>query len=69
MNSSPSRILDQADLMPARTSSLPKGSGDNQHDNDEDAHEDAADDTQTNANEPNLHAMSRYVLKWGFFSK
>ena len=57
MNSSPSRILDQADLMPAR-SSLPKGSGDNQHDNDEDAHEDA-DDTQTNANEPNLHAMTR----------
>jgi len=60
MNSSPSRILDQADLMPAR-SSLPKGSGDNQHDNDEDAHEDA-DDTQTNANEPNLHAMTRYEL-------
>ena len=49
MNSSPSRILDQTDLMPARSSSnnsLPK---------------DVTDETDTNANEPNLHAMSRYV--------
>ena len=70
MNSSPSRILDQADLMPARTSSLPKGSGDNQHDNDEDtSNATVSDDIQTNANEPNLHAMSRYVLNWFFFSK
>ena len=51
MNSSPSRILDQTDLMPARSSSnnsLPK---------------DVTDETDNNANEPNLHAMSRYVLR------
>merc|ERR1711997_1059844 len=52
MNSSPSRILDQSDLMPARSSttsnnSLPK---------------DVTDETDTNANEPNLHAMSRFEL-------
>jgi DNA repair exonuclease SbcCD ATPase subunit len=50
MNSSPSRILDQTDLMPARSSSnnsLPK---------------DVTDETDNNANEPNLHAMSRFEL-------
>ena len=45
MNSSPSRILDPADLMPAK-SSLPKDVPD--------------ETTDANANEPNLHAMSRY---------
>ena len=51
MNSSPSRILDQTDLMPARSSSnnsLPK---------------DVTDETDNNANEPNLHAMSRYPFR------
>ena len=48
MNSSPSRILDQADLMPVTRSCLPKELSD--------------DETDTKANEPNLHAMSRYGL-------
>jgi len=48
MNSSPSRILDQADLMPVTRSCLPKEVSD--------------DETDTKPNELNLHAMSRFEL-------